>query len=99
MVFGGRLRRALPCCSRWLDKRHSGSAALPVPKCLSPDGLRRSIARRPRHPSSSLWVYVADQRLLAERIFLAHAASLRHTSLFASVNFETFIYSFFSNAR
>jgi hypothetical protein len=34
-------------------------------------------------PTHLLSVYVADQRLLAGDIFLAHAASLRQTSFFA----------------
>jgi hypothetical protein len=41
-------------------------------------------------PTHLLSVYVANQRLLADRIFLAHAASLRQTSFFQHGNSEGF---------
>ena len=47
-----------------------------------------------RAPAHLLSVYVADQRLLADGIFLAHAASLRQTSYFARLKFRGFLHSF-----
>ncbi|MGA7855574.1 MAG: hypothetical protein WCA15_19810, partial [Candidatus Acidiferrales bacterium] len=46
-----------------------------------------------------LSVYVANQRLLADRIFLAHAASLRQTSFFARWKFGGFLHSFNPHVR
>jgi hypothetical protein len=43
-------------------------------------------------PLHLLPVHVADQRLAAH-IFLAHAASLRHTSFFARMKFRRFLHS------
>jgi hypothetical protein len=40
-------------------------------------------------PTHLLPVYVADQRLVA-RVFLAHAASLRHVIFFARMKFRGF---------
>jgi hypothetical protein len=45
-------------------------------------------------PAHLLSVHVANQRLFADRIFLAHAASLRQTSFFARWNSEGFLHSF-----
>jgi hypothetical protein len=45
-------------------------------------------------PAHLLSVNVADQRLLAERIFLAHAASLRQSFYFARLKFRGFLHSF-----
>src|SRR6267142_233712 len=45
-------------------------------------------------PTHLLSVHVANQRLLADRIFLAHAASLRQTSFFARWKFRGFLHSF-----
>jgi hypothetical protein len=42
-----------------------------------------------------LSVHGAKQRLFADRIFLAHAASLRQTSFFARWKFRGFLHSFF----
>jgi hypothetical protein len=47
-------------------------------------------------PTHLLSVHVANQRLLADRIFLAHAASLRQTSFFARWKFRGFLHSFIS---
>src|ERR1700722_2792265 len=44
-------------------------------------------------PTHLLPVYVADQRLVA-RVFLAHAASLRHVIFFARMKFRGFLHSF-----
>src|SRR5213080_3404663 len=44
-------------------------------------------------PAHLLPVHVPDQRLVA-RIFLAHAASLRHTIFFARMKFGEFLHSF-----
>ena len=44
-------------------------------------------------------IYLADQGLLAARIFLAHAASLRHTTFFARVKFGGFLHSFILRVR
>jgi len=42
-----------------------------------------------------LWaIPIADQRLFADRIFLAHAASLRQTFYFARRKFRGFLHSF-----
>src|SRR5207245_2906027 len=43
-------------------------------------------------------VYVADQRLVV-RVFLAHAASLRHAILFARMKFRGFLHSFNDRGR
>src|SRR6266849_5150526 len=45
-------------------------------------------------PTHLLSVHAANQRLLADRIFLAHAASLRQTSFFARWKFRRFLHSF-----
>jgi hypothetical protein len=45
-------------------------------------------------PTHLLSVHVANQKLLADRIFLAHAASLRQTSFFARWKFRGFLHSF-----
>src|ERR1700691_6648341 len=45
-------------------------------------------------PAHLLSVHVANQRLFAARIFLAHAASLRQTSFFARWKFRRFLHSF-----
>src|ERR1700730_14291449 len=42
-----------------------------------------------------LSVHVANQTLFTDRIFLAHAASLRQTSFFARWKFRGFLHSFF----
>jgi hypothetical protein len=47
-------------------------------------------------PTHLLSVHVTNQRLLADRIFLAHAASLRQTSFFATWKIRGFLHSFFS---
>src|SRR5712692_5869516 len=46
-----------------------------------------------RTPAHLLPVHPSDQRLVAH-IFLAHAASLRHTTFFARVKFRGFLHSF-----
>src|SRR5713101_3835681 len=46
-----------------------------------------------RPPTHLLTVHVADQWLVA-RIFLAHAASLRYATLFATLKFGGFLHSF-----
>jgi hypothetical protein len=46
-------------------------------------------------PTHLLPVHLANQRLLADRIFLAHAARLRQTSFFARWKFRGFLHSFF----
>jgi len=45
-------------------------------------------------PTHLLSVHLANQRLFADRIFLAHAASLRQTSFFARWKFRGFLHSF-----
>src|SRR5580658_2951235 len=45
-------------------------------------------------PAHLLSVHVTNQWLLADRIFLAHAASLRQTSLLARWKFTGFLHSF-----
>src|SRR5438445_11142144 len=50
-------------------------------------------------PAHLLSIHVADQRLLAARIFLAHAASLRQTTFFASLTFRGFLHSFVLRVR
>ena len=47
-------------------------------------------------PTHLLSVHVANQRLLADRIFSAHAASLRQTSFFARWKFRGFLHTFIS---
>src|SRR5207244_12882797 len=47
-----------------------------------------------RTPAHLLTVHVADQRLLARHLFLAHAVSLRHVILFARLKFRGFLHSF-----
>src|ERR1700688_1231041 len=46
-----------------------------------------------RTPAHLLSVDPADQRLVV-RVFLAHAASLRHTSFFTRLKFKGFLHSF-----
>ena len=50
-------------------------------------------------PTHLLSVDVANQRLPADRIFLAHAASLRQTSFFARWKFRGFLHAFNPHAR
>jgi hypothetical protein len=50
-------------------------------------------------PAHLLSVHVADQRLLADRIFLAHAASLRQTFYFARLKLRGFLHSFSADVR
>ncbi|HWO37868.1 MAG TPA: hypothetical protein VNO32_54540, partial [Candidatus Acidoferrum sp.] len=45
-------------------------------------------------PTHLLSVHVADQRTLVDRIFFAHAASLRQTAYFARLKFRGFLHSF-----
>jgi hypothetical protein len=45
-------------------------------------------------PTHLLSVHVANQRLFADRIFLAHAASLRQAFYFARRKFGGFLHSF-----
>ena len=78
----------------------------PAPRWPAPDGRHRSIARRPRTPNSSAAMQISchpqfttDQWLLVARIFLAHAASLRHTSIFARRKSEGFLHSFTRRVR
>ena len=65
----------------------------------SPNGSRRMIfANQPldihRAPTHLLSVHVANQRLLAGCIFLAHAASLRQTFYFSKIKFRRSFHSF-----
>jgi hypothetical protein len=62
-----------------------------------PDGPRRMLfvdesLHIHRTPAHLLPVHVADQRLVA-RIFLAHAASLRHPIFFSRMKFRGFLHS------
>src|ERR1700726_356226 len=50
-------------------------------------------------PTHLLSVHVANQRLLAGCIFLAHAASLRQSFYFARLKFTGFLHSFISSFR
>jgi hypothetical protein len=50
-------------------------------------------------PTHLLSVYVANQRLLADRIFLAHAANLRLTFYFARWKFGGFLHSFYGTCQ
>jgi hypothetical protein len=45
-------------------------------------------------PAQLLSVHVANQWLFADRIFLAHAASLRQTYFFARWKFRGFLHAF-----
>src|ERR1700676_5754542 len=47
-----------------------------------------------RSPAHLLPIYLVDQGLLGARIFLAHAARLRHTTFSARVKFGGFLHSF-----
>src|SRR5208337_4092481 len=46
-------------------------------------------------PARLLTVHVANQRLFAGCIFLAHVASLRQTFYFARLKFREFLHSFY----
>jgi hypothetical protein len=72
--------------------------------CPGPNGSRRMVfADEFLHihgsPTHLLSVHVANQRLLADRIFLAHAASLRQSFYFARCKFRGFFHSFSPDVR